>query len=161
MNNYFKREWNELRGDDNDAWGTSTFYIEVTKDGLPIRQIEVYKNGNRLKYDSNKKFDDYGGLGDQPIDLDEFSEFKVSNEVFEQEWIKSNMKKEHQEIMNLISNYLENNYDQRFGQALFNLDINGFIDPNNYQKGMKDIHSNSDASILERIKARINHFENQ
>lgn len=42
------------------------------------------------------------------------------------------MKKEHQKILELIKSYLEKNPDQRFGQALFNLNINEFqktVDP--------------------------------
>jgi hypothetical protein len=162
MNKYFKRKWDETRGDEYDSWGTSVWYLEVGDDGYPIKQIELYDNGNRLKYHSNKTFDDYGGLGDQAIDLNEFEKFNISKEDFEQEWAKSNMKKEHQEIIALISDYLATNYSQRFGQVLFNLDVNGFIDPyNRSESGMKDIHGNSDTDILERIKRRLNYFDEQ
>lgn len=64
---YFKRKWEELRGDEFDSWGTSVFYLETDNNGFPIRQIEIYENGNRLKYNSEKKFDDYGRLGDQKL----------------------------------------------------------------------------------------------
>ena len=72
--------------------------------------------------------------------------------------------KEHKEILDLISDYLSNHYDQRFGQALFNLGINGFVNKMNPEKGnykMRDIHGDSDKDILERIKNQIDRFEKQ
>ena len=47
---YFKREWKDTRGDKYDNWGTCTYYFETQDDGQPTRHIEVYKNGNVLKY---------------------------------------------------------------------------------------------------------------
>ncbi len=29
MNKYYKRKWNEIRGDEYSSWGTSTWYFEV------------------------------------------------------------------------------------------------------------------------------------
>lgn len=74
------------------------------------------------------------------------------------------MKTEHQDILNLISEYLSNHNDQRFGQALFNLGINEFsnkLNPeiDNYQ--IRDIHSDSDEKILNRIKSQLKRFEEQ
>lgn len=157
MTTYYKRKWNETKGHEFDSWGTSIWYFEVGNDGFPIRQIELYDNGNRLKYDSDKAFDDYGGLGDQALDLDELKEFEIEQDEFEIEWNISTPKKEHQEIINLISDYLANHYDQRFGQALFNLGINEFvneIDPAKENYTIRDIHGDSDTKILERIKNR-------
>lgn len=39
-NRYYKRRWEESRGDDHDDWGRSTWYFEVADDGYPVRQIE-------------------------------------------------------------------------------------------------------------------------
>jgi len=164
MNKYFKRKWNESRGDEFDDWGSSTWYFEVGSGGFPIRQIELYENGNRLKYYSGKLFDDYGGLGDQALDLDEFKNFEIDKEYFENEWRKSNPKKEHQEILDLISKYLSNHYDLRFGQAIFNLGINEFVNKINPAKGdfkLRDIHGDEDQKILERIKGQLDWFEKQ
>ena len=74
------------------------------------------------------------------------------------------MKKEHEEILDLISNYLSNHPDQRFGQALFNLGINEFsnrINPEIKNYNIRDIHSDSDEQILNRIKSQLNLFEEQ
>ena len=136
----------------------------VGDDGYPTRQIECYENGNRLKYHSQKMFDDYGGLGDQALDLRDFEEFEIERTEFEEEWRKSNPKKEHQEILDLIADYLSNHYDQRFGQALFNLGINEFINRTNPAKGnyrMRDIYNDSDGEILKRIHNQLTWFDKQ
>jgi hypothetical protein len=86
MAGYFKRSWDETRGDEFDSWGTSVWYFELDEEGFPVRQIELYENGNRLKYDSGKSFDDYGGMGDQALDLIEFQEYRIQKEEFEMEW---------------------------------------------------------------------------
>lgn len=164
MSRYFKRNWNETRADKYDSWGKSIWYFEVDNDGYPIKQIELYENGNRLKYHSDKTFDDYGKLGDQVLNIDEFKSFEIEKTEFENEWKKSNPQKEHQEILNLISDYLSNHYDQRFGQAIFNLGINEFInktEPAKENYRMRDIHGDSDEKIIERIKSHIEWFEKQ
>ncbi len=164
MIRYYKRNWEETRGDEFDSWGTSIWYFEVGNDNYPTRQIELYENGNRLKYHSDKTFDDYGGLGDQAFDLVEFEQFEIGKEEFEEEWSKSNPKKEHQEILDLISDYLANHYDQRFGQALFNLGINEFVNkmqPEKDNHRIRDIHSDQDSVIIERIKSQLEWFEEQ
>ena len=164
MIKYFKREWNETRGDEFDSWGTSIWYLEVGTDGYPIRQMELYENGNRLKYDSNKTFDDYGGLGDQALDIQEFERFEIGKDEFEQEWRKSNPKKEHQEILDLIADYLANHYSQRFGQAIFNLGINEFTNKTYAEKEnyrLRDIYNDEDSAIIERIKSRLECIEEQ
>lgn len=158
MKKYYKRNWEESRGDEFDSWGKATFYFEVNSDGYPVKQIELYENGNRLKYHSNKMFDDYGRLGDQSLDTDDFEPFEIDEAEFLKEWKKSNPKKEHQEILDLIASYLSDHYDQRFGQAIFNLRINEFvnnIDPAKEDYRIRDIHSDTDDMILDRIKSRL------
>lgn len=164
MGKYYRRKWDETRGDKFDSWGTSIWYIEVGDDCYPTRQMELYENGNRLKYHVDKTFDDYGGLGDQALDVDEFRDFEIGKTEFEMEWSKSNPKKEHQEILDMISAFLANHYDQRFGQALFNLGVNEFVDKSdpaieNYK--IRDIHGDSDAKIIKRIKNQLEWIEKQ
>jgi len=163
-NKYFKRKWDETRGDEFDSWGTSIWYLEVDNDLYPSKQIELYENGNRLKYHSEKTFDDYGRIGDQALDLDEFKEFEIEKEEFDIEWRKSNPKKEHQLILDLISDYLANHYDERFGQTLFNLGVNGFVnkkDPAKEDYRVRDIHGDTDAKIIERIRGQLEWWEEQ
>jgi len=74
------------------------------------------------------------------------------------------MKKEHKEIIDLISTYLEYDPELRFGQALFNLKINEFqksTDPRNPNYNLRDIHNDNDADILKRIKSQLEWFDLQ
>jgi hypothetical protein len=86
---YFKRGWNELRGDDYGNWGTSTWYFEIGSDNYVTRQIEVYESGKVLKYDESYMEDEYGGLAEKAFeseDLEEFEGYIISREEFELAW---------------------------------------------------------------------------
>jgi hypothetical protein len=83
---YYRRSWNETRGDDYDSWGRSVWYFEIDEQGVPARQIEQYENGPVLKYDANHREDQYGGLGDQPIDRDDFAAYEITAEAFSAAW---------------------------------------------------------------------------
>lgn len=68
------------------------------------------------------------------------------------------MKQEHKIILELLESYLEKNPSLRFGQALFNLQINEFqktTDPRNPNYNIRDIHGDSDLKIIERIKKQL------
>jgi hypothetical protein len=74
------------------------------------------------------------------------------------------MKKEHRIILDLLEEYLEKNPSLRFGQALFNLGVNQFqetTDPRNFNYNLRDIHSDHDLDIIERIKNQLIWFESQ
>lgn len=74
------------------------------------------------------------------------------------------MKSEHREIINLISEYLDQNPELRFGQALFNLRVNEFSDrtePEKEDHRIRDIHGDSDEKILERIKSQLDWLAEQ
>lgn len=65
------------------------------------------------------------------------------------------MNKYAKEILILIDQYLENNPDIRFAQALFNLDINEFankIDPEDGNFMLRDPYNDKDSDVLKRIK---------
>lgn len=81
--------WNETRGDRYDDWGYSTFWMERGEDGYASRQMEVYDNGNVLKYDSSHLEDQYGMLSDVKLTADELKESQtefISAEEFEAAW---------------------------------------------------------------------------
>jgi len=84
--NYYKRNWNETRGDQYDSWGKSIWYFETDNNGEVLRQIEAYDNGKVLKYDNQNIEDEFGGLADQNLDLTEFVEFSIEKEEFENKW---------------------------------------------------------------------------
>lgn len=74
------------------------------------------------------------------------------------------MKPEHKLILELLASYLEKNPSQRFGQALFNLNINEFQATNDLKNPdytLRDIYSDNDTAILERIKNRLDLIESQ
>lgn len=63
------------------------------------------------------------------------------------------MSQEQQEIIELISLFLKQNPEQRFGQALHNLDINQFSSKENHD--LRDIYNDDDSVILKRLKTQI------
>lgn len=64
------------------------------------------------------------------------------------------MKEEHKTILLLIEQYLTKNPEQRFGQALFNLDITQFDASckGKEYSSLRDIYDDTDNEILKRIK---------
>lgn len=56
------------------------------------------------------------------------------------------------EIIDIISKYANENPNHRFGQIIFNLNINQFDE--NIDGKLMDIYNDSDEEILKRIKQR-------
>ena len=83
---YYKRHFDEKRTENSEEWGTCDYYFETNKSGEILRQIEVYENGKRLKYSDQLIEDDFGFLGDQPIDLLEFEKFIIDKNDFDLQW---------------------------------------------------------------------------
>lgn len=83
---YFKRHWDESRGDGHADWGTSTWYFETDPDMWPTRQIEVYANGRVLRYDRQRVEDEFGRLSQAALDAEEFAPFAIAQSEFEQVW---------------------------------------------------------------------------
>ena len=63
------------------------------------------------------------------------------------------MNKTQKEILDIISKYATENPSKRFGQIIFNLDINQF--DKNKEFIIRDIHNDSDEEILKRVKERL------
>lgn len=84
--NYFKRFWDESRGDEFDGWGTSWWYLEIDSLGDTSRVVQQYENGQVLRYDEDHWLDSYGGLPDGGADLAEFSGYEIAAEEFETAW---------------------------------------------------------------------------
>ena len=68
------------------------------------------------------------------------------------------MNEAKQEILNIIANYCKENPNQRFGQILFNLNINEFKKDS---EKIRDIDKYSDKKILERVQSRIKQLKNK
>jgi len=86
---YFRRIWEETRGDEHSDWGCSLWLFEVDTDLNVIRQIEVYDSGVCLKYSQTHVEDEFGGLAEKPLDNEDWSPYVTSKEVFEQVWSKT------------------------------------------------------------------------
>ena len=92
--NYYKRSWDESTGDPlTDNWGTSIYYFETDDNGNVIRQMEIFTNGNAIKYDTQYIEDKFGGLSEAPLDPAEFAPFTIPAVEFEQRWATTFYKK--------------------------------------------------------------------
>ena len=83
---FFKRNWDQTRGDEQAEWGTSTWYFETGSDMWATRQIEIYANGTVLHYDEEHSEDKYGGLAEAALDAQDFAPFEVTGSEFEEAW---------------------------------------------------------------------------
>lgn len=83
--NYLKIKWDEFAFD--SEWGKSIWYVEIGEDNYIKRQLEVYENSNRIKFDEDHWCDSYGSLGDQPVSISELNSVEITAEEFESEWI--------------------------------------------------------------------------
>jgi hypothetical protein len=85
---FFRRRWDESRGDEFDGWGHSVWYIEVGGDGWPVRQIEAYDNGPILRYGPGHEEDQYGGLGQASLDDpdEDWNRCMIARDTFEYVW---------------------------------------------------------------------------
>lgn len=91
---HYKRYWNETTGDElTDSWGTSTYYFETDDNYFVLRQIQIFENGQVLKYDTEYLCDKFGGLSEMPLDNYDYKEFQIEKEEFEQIWQLKNYKK--------------------------------------------------------------------
>jgi GTP-dependent phosphoenolpyruvate carboxykinase len=68
------------------------------------------------------------------------------------------MNEAKQEILNIIANYCKENPNQRFGQILFNLNINEFKKDS---EEIRDIYNDFDETIFERVQIRIQQLKNR
>jgi hypothetical protein len=85
---YFRYRWNENRGDKFADWGFITFYHEIDEDFYATRHLEIYDNGNVLKYDDEHWDDEFGMLADQSLEdaLEDSDTIEISQAEFEEIW---------------------------------------------------------------------------
>lgn len=82
---YFRREWDEDRGDQYASWGTSTFYLALDDEGYAHAQVEVYADGTVIAYDAKHDEDQYGFLTYAQLELDEFAPYEIGERNFHEE----------------------------------------------------------------------------
>ena len=51
-----------------------------------MRQIEEYENGKEIKQDLKSIEDEFGRLASKPIELEEFVNFEITKDKFEEQW---------------------------------------------------------------------------
>lgn len=83
---YYKWSWDVSLGGEYDAWGCSTYFMEIDSNLYAHRQIEVYENGNVLFYDKSHVADNYGMLCDKKLVDNNIEEFEITKAEFEQIW---------------------------------------------------------------------------
>jgi hypothetical protein len=59
---HFKAPGRFTRGPLVREWGRISMYVEVGDDQRAIRQVDVFDNGNVLRYDRSHQWDNYGML---------------------------------------------------------------------------------------------------
>jgi hypothetical protein len=87
-NRFYRRRWDETRGDEFDGWGHSLWYFETDEAGWPSRQVEVHDNGPVLRYGPGHDEDRYGGLGQVSLygSDEDWSIFEITDAEFERIW---------------------------------------------------------------------------
>ncbi len=84
---YFKRRWDESRGDEFDMWGEATYYFAVGDDGLLARQVEVYQSGPTLSYGPDRPEDRFGFLGQIRLDeVEDWTPWAITQSESEAIW---------------------------------------------------------------------------
>jgi hypothetical protein len=84
---YFKKFWKESTGDKlTDSWGSSTYYFETDFNLNVKKQLQLFQNGKKLKYDEQNIEDELGFLSDQTLDIQEFTVNEIKKNEFDEIW---------------------------------------------------------------------------
>jgi hypothetical protein len=81
---FYRRRWDESRGDEHDDWGAATYYFWV-QNGVLEQQVERYEAGVLLAYDRCHREDQYGGMAVEPLDPDEWAPFEIDIATYQAE----------------------------------------------------------------------------
>lgn len=81
---FYRRRWNESRGDVYDGWGGATYYIWVHQ-GVLEQQLELCDSGVLLAYDRYYLEDQYGFMTAERLDPDEWAAYEISIEDYQRE----------------------------------------------------------------------------
>lgn len=81
---FYRRRWDERRGDRYDDWGAAVYYFWV-HEGVVEQQVEIYDTGVMLAYDRYHMEDDFGMLSRGPLDPDEWASFEIDIDTYQRE----------------------------------------------------------------------------
>jgi hypothetical protein len=59
---YFQAPGRLSHGSLAEGWGKFSRYVEVGDDQLAVRQVDIFENGEILRYDREHQWDNYGML---------------------------------------------------------------------------------------------------
>ena len=84
--NYFTQIWDENRDDEYVSWGTSIWYFETNDADEVLKQITVYKSEKVLKYSEDNQEDEFGGLCEGALTIDDCDGDVITKEEFYALW---------------------------------------------------------------------------
>ena len=129
---------------DNSEYGMGNF--EMLEDAKQWIGSDRYIN---LKEILDKSTSEFEKFHDSLVNVD-----AIYQDVIDNISLKMQLKSEHQEIIAILTKFLEEHPEHRFGQALFNFSINQFASkhPADSNHLLKDIYNDSDSDILKRMQ---------
>jgi len=73
------------------AWGSATRYLEISEDLYASRQVDIYENGNALRYDRANWMDEFDSIAGAKYDHDRWvkawgPDEKITATEFEAAW---------------------------------------------------------------------------
>ena len=80
---FYRRRWDETRGDSHDDWGPATYYVWV-HEGRVEQQVEIYDAGVMLAYDHSHVEDEFGFMMSD-FDRGEWAPFEVVIDTYQRE----------------------------------------------------------------------------
>lgn len=83
---YYKSFKEGNSGDELAGWGNSWWYFEADAFGKVSRLLQSYASGQVLRYDEQLPWDEYGGMIEDNVDLDEIPNTEISQDEFLAAW---------------------------------------------------------------------------
>lgn len=81
---FYRRRWDETRGDEHDDWGPAVYYFWV-HNGVLEQQLELYDAGILLAYDRYHIEDQYGQMTAEPLPPGEWARFEIDIDTYQAE----------------------------------------------------------------------------
>ncbi|MFD2082762.1 hypothetical protein SAMN05421678_118145 [Actinopolymorpha cephalotaxi] len=81
---FYRRRWDERRGDHYDDWGAAVYYFWVRGEVVE-QQVEIYDAGVMLAYDRCHLEDDFGMLSQGGLDPDEWASYEIDIDTYQRE----------------------------------------------------------------------------